>query len=257
MGRQTFQRYSGQLPLLEITENKQKSNSGKLIVIEGSDGAGKATQLNLLKDYLLRKRTEVHVVDFPRYHTSFYGKMIAQFLRGEYGPLTNIHPHLISVIYAMDRSDAKKQMNSWLHKGHIILSNRYATSNMAHQSSRLPQEDREEFLEWLIELEYGLNKIPKEDIVIYLYVPYQISQELILKKNKQQREYAKGKAKDMVEADLDYLRKSEESYLQLVEKFSHWVKVTCVDNNQHLRSKEEIHKDIVSLLANRGFIKVD
>src|SRR5690349_18475914 len=105
---------------------------GKLIVIEGSDGAGKATQLELLKKYLQAHQYPVQTVDFPRYDTHF-GKMIAAFLRGEYGPLEIVPAQLIAVIYAMDRTEMRPQMKKWLQEGSVILANRYATSNMAHQ----------------------------------------------------------------------------------------------------------------------------
>lgn len=244
---------SNQLPLLEVSSPEKKR--GKLVVIEGSDGAGKATQLELLKEYLDNLCIPVRKIDFPRYHTSFYGKMIAQFLRGEYGSLDQIHPHLISVIYAMDRADAKRDMERWLRNGSIILANRYATSNMAHQSSRLPQEEHEEFLKWIVELEYGLNKIPKEDIVIYLHVPYQISQELILRKSKEQRRYVDGKKKDIVEDNLEYVRRSEEAYLELVGRFPHWVKIECMDREGNLQSREDIHEKVKKVLVGKEIIK--
>ena len=226
---------------------KVKSERGRLIVIEGSDGAGKATQLELLKRYLDREGIPCKTIDFPQYD-SFYGQLIAAFLRGEYGQLEQVDPHLISVIYALDRAQFKDDIEKWLAEGYSVLANRYATSNVAHQSSRIPADKRDAFIAWLHTLEYDMNKIPREDIVIYLYVPYQISQELILRKTKQQRTYANGKEKDLVESNLEYLKKSEESYLTLVKKFSHWVKIDCVDKKGTLRSIEEIHREIIKML---------
>lgn len=227
---------------------------GKFIVIEGSDGAGKATQAKLLENYLLHEHFRVKIVDFPRYATSFYGKMLAEYLRGEYGDLSHIPPQLISVIFAMDRATAKKEMDSWLKKGGILLANRYATSNMAHQAARLPSEKQEAFITWLDELEYRLNKIPREDIVIYLHVPYQISQDLILKKDKSQRVYAKGKAKDLVEENLEYLKNSEIAYQGLLRRFAHWVVVECVDGKGNLRSREDIHEEVKQVLREKGIL---
>lgn len=242
-----------QLELLPLSKKRDKTQ-GKLIVIEGSDGAGKATQLDLLKKYLIKQKIPVKVVDFPQYKTSFYGKMIAAYLRGEFGKFEHIHPYLISVVYAMDRVSAKRKMDSWLKGGNIILSNRYATSNMAHQSARLIGEEKENFLTWIEELEYKLNKIPREDIVLYLYVPYQISQELILQKSKDQRLYAKGKTKDLAEENLDHMRRAQESYLDLVKRFSHWVKINCVDELGKLKPKEMIHREILEVLKTRNMV---
>jgi dTMP kinase len=228
---------------------------GKLIVIEGSDGAGKTTQLGLLKAYLDSQGHPVESVDFPRYYDSFYGKMIANFLRGEYGPLDTVNPYLISVIYAADRGSAAPEMHQWLKEGKIILSNRYATSNLAHQSGRIAPLKRKAFIEWDLELEYEVNKIPKEDIVIFLHVPVEVSLKLMKNNDRKSREYMKGK-KDMVEKDTTYLKHSEDAYLSLVKKFPHWVKVECVDNEGNLRSREDIHEEVKKVLANKGILDV-
>lgn len=230
-------------------------HKGKLIVIEGSDGAGKTTQLGLLKAYLDSQGHPVETVDFPRYYDSFYGKMIANFLRGEYGPLETVNPYLISVVYAADRGSAAPEMHKWLSEGKAILSNRYATSNLAHQSGRIAPLKRKAFIEWDLELEYEVNKIPKEDIVIFLHVPVEISLELMKNKDRQKRDYTKNK-KDMVEKDVNYLKKSEEAYLTLVKKFPHWVKIECVDSDGNLRTREDIHEEIKKVLANKGILDV-
>ena len=241
-----------QLPLIKdlVPTGKQ----GRFIVIEGSDGAGKATQTKLLEQYLQAQHIPVKIVDFPQYATTFYGKMIAEYLKGEYGNLSQIPPQLISVIYAMDRATAKKKMDLWLKKGGVLLANRYVTSNMGHQAARLPESKREEFITWLEDLEYRLNKIPRENIVIYLHVPYQISQELIMNKAKSQREYVKGKAKDLVEENLEYLKNSEAAYMELVHRFPHWVMVECINEKNELRSREDIHAEIVRILREKNIL---
>jgi dTMP kinase len=181
--------------------------------------------------------------------------MIANFLRGEYGPLDTVNPYLISVIYAADRGSAAPEMHQWLKEGKIILSNRYATSNLAHQSGRIAPLKRKAFIEWDLELEYEVNKIPKEDIVIFLHVPVEVSLKLMKNNDRKSREYMKGK-KDMVEKDTTYLKHSEDAYLSLVKKFPHWVKVECVDNEGNLRSREDIHEEVKKVLANKGILDV-
>ncbi len=228
---------------------------GKLIVIEGSDGAGKTTQLGLLKAYLDSQGQAVESVDFPRYYDSFYGKMIANFLRGEYGQLTTVNPYLISVVYAADRGSAAPEMLEWLKEGRIILSNRYATSNLAHQSGRIAPLKRKAFIAWDLELEYEVNKIPKEDIVIFLHVPVEISLKLMKNNDRKGREYMQGK-KDMVEKDVTYLKNSEDAYLSLVKKFPHWVKIECVDSEGNLRTREDIHEEVKKVLAKTGILDV-
>lgn len=229
---------------------------GKLIVIEGSDGAGKATQLNLLKNSIENKKIPVETIDFPRYYDSFYGKMAAQFLRGEFGKLQEVHPYLASLVFALDRAQAREEMEKWLHDGKIVLSNRYAPSNLAHQSAKLSTGKRSAFITWDLALEYEINKIPREDIVIYLYVPYKISRKLVLQKSNDARIYAKGKKRDIQERDINFLKNSEQAYLRLVKKFPHWVKINCVDMKGNLKSREEIHEMIKEVLAKKHILDV-
>lgn len=231
-----------------------KIKKGKLIVIEGSDGAGKATQLKLLQQYLKKQHYKVQTIDFPRYYDSFYGKMVAQFLRGEFGTLKEVNPYLASLLYALDRGQAGPEMEAWLSKGEYVLSNRYATSNLAHQSAKLTAGKRKKFIDWDLELEYKINKIPKEDIVIYLYVPYKISRKLVLQKTREVRAYAKGKKRDIHEKDLVFMKNSEESYLRLVKQFKHWIKINCVDKKGNLKSREEIHNNVKKVLIDKGII---
>lgn len=225
---------------------------GKLIVIEGSDGAGKTTQLGLLQAYLESIDQPVKAIDFPRY-ASFYGRVIARFLNGEFGELNDINPYLISVIYALDRAQAKEEMEKTLLDGKILLANRYATSNLAHQTARLPLKKRKAFMEWDQELEYKINKIPKEDLVIFLYVPYQISLKLFA--NKDRRRPERLKQRDITEENIEYLKSSEEAYLSLCRKFSKiWVKIDCVNDEGYLRSKEDIHQEIKGILKTKGVL---
>lgn len=214
---------------------------GKLIVIEGSDASGKTTQLNLLKEYFKSEGRDICVVDFPRYDESFYGKLLKDFLSGKFGSLDKASPYIASVIFSLDRLGMKDQMESWLNDGKTIIANRYATSNMAHQAGRLPKEKREEFIKWNEALEYTANKIPKEDLVIFLHVPYQVSLRLLEERDGE---------KDMVEKDATYLKNAEEVYLFLAKLFPHWVSVECVVDDD-IRSREDIHEEVKKILKER------
>lgn len=227
---------------------------GKLIVIEGSDGSGKSTQLNLLKEYFANQKIKHKTHKFPQYETSFYGKMIGNFLRGEYGDLKTVDPHLISVVYAADRGEAKEMLNEWLDAGNMIVMDRYATSSAAHQCGRIPKKNREDFLAWLEEMEYKTNKIPREDVVIYLHVPYKKSIELMSNEDRNNRKYTQGKKVDIVEENMEYLKKSQEVYEYLAAKYPHWERIDCVDSNGNLRTREDIHEEIRGVLKKKKIL---
>lgn len=225
---------------------------GKLIVIEGGDGAGKATQLGLLKEHLKEKKFRFATLSFPQYTGTFFGKTIASFLRGEIGQLKDMHPYLLSMVYAMDRAEARDKMYKWLNNGRIVALDRYVSSNMAHQTGRLPKKDRSKFLKWIDQLEYEVNNVPREDIVFYLYVPYKVSQKLMADKNRGKNPNLK--ERDIVEKDLQYLKNAEDVYLMLYKKFPHWVKIDCINNEGKMRTREEIHEEIVKILVEKKII---
>ena len=229
-----------------------RNRKGKLIVIDGADGSGKTTQATLLVDFLKEKKIPVKYFDFPRYYTSFHGKTIAQFLRGEFGQLNTISPYLISLAYALDRASVKEEMDEFLEKGGVIVCNRYATSTMAHQTARLKNEkEKSIFLKWIYELEYKIHKIPKEDIVIYLTVPWKIGTRLISKKEK--RNYLQGNVVDIAERDERHRIESEKMYQWLARKYNHWITIECVAHEKML-SPQKIHTKIVNRVKNMFLI---
>lgn len=224
---------------------------GKLIVIEGGDGSGKATQAQLLLNYLEKNSIPSAHLDFPDY-TSFYGKMIASYLRGEYGTLANISPYLVAVLFALDRLNHKSKMEKSLEKGYLLITNRYISSNIAHQGSKFAKEtERVKFISWVENLEYKINKLPKEDYVIYLQVSHNIGMSLTNGKGK--RDYLKGKVIDIQEADQNYRKKTEHLYDKLSQERSNWHTIKCMDNDK-IRTKENIHLDIIDTLQKIGVI---
>src|SRR5580692_9221423 len=125
---------------------------GKLIALEGIDGSGKRTQLDLLASDLAARGLAAFRISFPRYESSF-GKLVGRYLNGEFGALGAVDPHLSALLYAGDRLEARAEIESNLSAGKIVLADRYVASNMAHQSARMPAAQREEFLMWLKRLE--------------------------------------------------------------------------------------------------------
>lgn len=224
---------------MNTSTNNQKK--GKFIVIEGTDGSGKGTQVALLAERLREQKEKFEITDFPQYNTpSAY--FVEKYLRGEYGTIDEIGPYKASFFYALDRFDKSFDMKRWLNEGIHIISNRYTTSSMGHQTAKIETiKEQDDFLNWLDNLEYNELGIPRPDMVIFLYMPPEVGQRLV--NEKAAREYTKGKSHDIHEADLSHLVKASKTYEYIAEKFN-WVRINCVDG-ERLMSPEEIHALIV------------
>src|ERR1700722_7751761 len=222
-------------------------NRGKLIAIEGIDGSGKGTQLDLLSGELDARGLATFRVSFPRYE-SFYGKLVGRFLNGEFGALEAVDPHLSALLYAGDRLEAKPEIEAALAAGTFVLADRYIGSNMAHQTARVPLEQREEFIAWLKKLEYGLYMLPVEDLVIFLRVPVPEAHRLVGMKSA--RTYTNLK-RDIQEADIDHLEQTAIIYDRLATEVN-WARIDCINTTSGvLRPPEEIHRAVLQTVETR------
>ena len=222
---------------------------GIFIVIEGIDGSGKRTQLEMLAAWFEQKGIAFSPISFPNY-AGFFGKLVARFLNGEFGTLETVDPHFSALLYASDRLESKPILQAALSAGKVLLSDRYVASNLAHQGARVPPAKRSEFLQWLNQLEYQVNALPPEDLVCYLRVPAVEAQRLIEKKG--ERDYTK-LSRDLQEADLSHLQAASAVYDGLARR-QHWVTVECIDSvSGSLRSPAAIHQEIVSAIEARIF----
>ena len=179
---------------------------GKVIVLEGLDGCGKSTQLDLALEYLKGNNVTCRSVSFPNYE-SLSGKLVKQYLTGEIPCGGRNGAYAASTIYAADRYIS--YMTDWkdfYESGGIILAGRYTTSNAIYQLTKLPPEEHEYYLNWLCDFEYGKLGLPEPDLVIYLDMPVEVSQNLLDKR------YLGDKSKkDIHESNLDFLRECRKS----------------------------------------------
>jgi dTMP kinase len=220
---------------------------GKLIALEGIDGSGKRTQLDLLAEKLEGRGLAVSRISFPRYE-SFYGKLVGRYLNGEFGALEAVDPHLSALLYAGDRLEAKPEMEAALAAGKFVLADRYIGSNLAHQSARVPAKGREEFVSWLKRLEYGLYNLPTEDLVIYLRLPVAEAHRLVGLKSA--REYT-SLQRDIQEADIKHLEQTATMYERLATD-AHWASIDCMDaTSGALCSPAEIHERVFGVVESR------
>ncbi|MBI2627581.1 thymidylate kinase [Candidatus Nomurabacteria bacterium] len=217
---------------------------GKLIVIDGTDSSGKATQTELLIKHLKRDGCKVKIVDFPDYYSNFFGQFIGHCLSEQYFNFVKVHPKIASVLYAADRFESKDRIKKWLSEGNIIIANRYASANQIHQGGKIADiKKRENFLRWLAKMEYEVFKIPRPDAVFYLSVPIPIVLKLIRARNQQRHRSYLGKKKDVHEKDVKFLENSRRSALWLAKTQKGWIKIECAKDGK-LETRENIHQEI-------------
>jgi dTMP kinase len=220
---------------------------GKFVALEGIDGSGKRTQLDMLARALAERNVALNQISFPRYE-GFFGKLVAQFLNGDFGALDAVDAHFSALLYAGDRYEAKPKIVGDLNAGRSVLADRYVGSNLAHQGARVPREKRDEFLRWLKRLEYEIYDLPAEDLVVYLRVPVAEAHRLVGQKGA--RDYTKLE-RDILESNLSHLEAAAEVYDQLARQ-PNWITIECFDANAGtLRGPAAIHAEILAAIEAR------
>lgn len=218
---------------------------GKLIIIDGTDGSGKATQVDLLAKRLKKEGYTVKLLDFPEYYKNFFGEFIGHCLSEQYYKFLHVHPKIASVLYAADRWESSEELRNWLKKGYIVIANRYVSANQIHQGGKTKDiKRRNDFMKWLDKMEYEVFKIPRPDITLYLDLPTKIVLQLLKDRDssKMKRAYLK-KKKDVHEEDTNFLINSRKSALKLVKEIPNFVKIDCAPGNKIL-SREIIHQEV-------------
>ena len=221
-----------------------KDRKGRFIVIDGTDGSGKATQTKLLVEELALAGYKVEMTDFPQYGTKSAG-LIEEYLNGKYG---QVGPEAASIFYAIDRFDASFKIRQWLKEGKVVISNRYVTANAGHQGGKIADDfQRLKFFKWLNNLEYVIFGIPKPDLNIILHMPAQMAQKLVDKKSADERKYANGKKRDLHEADIKHLKNAEKVYLEIAKLFPNTKLVECVADGK-LLPPSAVHNKVWELV---------
>ena len=217
---------------------------GKLIVVDGTDGSGKATQVALLARALEKRRIKVKTIDFPQYYKNFFGEFLGKCLAGHYKEFLSIHPKIVSVLYAADRFESKKQIENWLARGFVVVVDRYVSSNQIHQGGKIKNPGkRRDFMRWLEKMEYEIFGIPRPNVIFYLNVPVAISRKLLFSDfSKSKKKYLEGR-KDIAEKNVAHLEASRRSALKLVGELNNFIKIDCTVAGKIL-SRAEIHQKI-------------
>lgn len=201
---------------------------GKLIIIEGLDGSGKSTQIEILRKRAQQAGKQVRQVKFPNYAEDS-SALVRAYLAGELGSLHEINAYAASVLYSVDRyATFRRHMKEDYDNGCIFLLDRYTTANMYHQATKLPKEEWDSFLDWLEDLEYGKMGLPKPDLVLYLDMKPQTAKKLM-----ENRYHGDESKKDLHEADFSYLLSCRDAALYAAQRCG-WEVLSCCDGESPL-----------------------
>ena len=212
-----------------------------LIVLEGLDGAGKSTQVRMLKDYLASRPGGLEYIHFPRYDAPVYGELISRFLRGDFGDNDSVHPQLVALLFAEDRHGAVPQIREALEAGKTVLLDRYVYSNIAYQCAKLDDEaEADRLRKWIFTTEFSLFGEPKPDVNI-----------LSKQREGEDRDYLEG-ARDIHEASIAFQQRVKSMYLRQAAEDPSLQVVDCSDEQGHMLPSDCIFAKIKAIVDERA-----
>lgn len=215
---------------------------GKLIVIEGLDGSGKSTQVNLLPEKLKALGIDSKLVSFPDYEDPS-STLVRMYLGGEFGDKPDsVNAFAASLFYAVDRyASYKRHWGEYYQNGGMVISGRYVESNAYHQMAKLPEDKWESYLDWLYETEYEKTGIPRPDLVIFLDMPNEVADKLMMSRYKGDAD-----KKDIHEKDKKYLETCRKAATYAAKKCG-WKIINCAKGDEP-RTVEDISDEITKLV---------
>jgi len=214
--------------------------SGKFFVIEGIDGSGKTTQLEMLQDYFIKNNYEVKTIHFPRHDTPFFGKMVDRYLDGDFGDPTKLDSYLATLLYVCDQWEGGKDIKKWIDGGFVVILDRYTTSNFGHQAGKIHDTDkRVQYQEWLFELAFNVFALPYPDKIFLLDIPVEQAIELIKKRQ--------GETGGGHERSIEHLTDAKNAYQNAAQSFSNWQIIDVFDEKTgSLKTIDQINTDIIT-----------
>ena len=220
------------------------------IVLEGLDGAGKSTQIKMLREWFLARGVESEYLHFPRFDAPIYGDLVARFLRGEFGSAAEVNPYLVALLYAGDRADAAKMVQGWLDEGKVVIADRYVYSNIGYQCAKIEDaEERAALRHWIYDLEYNYNKIPRPDLSLFLDVPFAFTERKLTEQREgDDRSYLNG-GKDIHEASLSLQQAVRRVYLETAAEEDGLQVVDCSDAEGGMATPDVIFSRIEEALT--------
>lgn len=217
---------------------------GKLIAIDGVDASGKQTHAEILFEKLKNMGKKVRLVSFPAYDKPS-SALVKMYLSGDFGEKPeDVSAYAASTFFAADRfSTYRTDWGKDYEDDTIIIADRYVTSNMIHQASKLKKEERSEFLDWLDNFEYNIYSLPRPDVTIFLDMPPEFGAELM---RERENKFSGESQKDIHERNKEYLKESYDNACFVAEKYN-WQRISCV-KDEKIRTIEEINEEIFELV---------
>ena len=220
------------------------------IVLEGLDGAGKSTQIKLLRQLFASRGIESEYVHFPRFDSPVFGELIARFLRGELGSVESVDPYIVALLFAGDRADMAPQIRAWQAEGKVVIVDRYVYSNIGYQCAKLAtEEQRAKLKQWILDTEYGYYNIPRPDLSLFLDVPFAFTAKSLTEQREgDDRAYLNG-SKDIHESSLDLQQMVRNVYLEAAKTDEALQVINCSNVEGGMDTPEGIFARIEQAVA--------
>lgn len=220
------------------------------IVLEGLDGAGKSTQIKLLRQLFASRGIESEYVHFPRFDSPVFGELIARFLRGELGSVESVDPYIVALLFAGDRADMAPQIRAWQAEGKVVIVDRYVYSNIGYQCAKLAtEEQRAKLKQWILDTEYGYYNIPRPDLSLFLDVPFAFTAKSLTEQREgDDRAYLNG-SKDIHESSLDLQQMVRNVYLEAAKTDEALQVINCSNAEGGMDTPEGIFARIEQAVA--------
>ncbi|MBQ6869940.1 MAG: dTMP kinase [Alistipes sp.] len=220
------------------------------IVLEGLDGAGKSTQIKLLRELFASRGIESEYVHFPRFDSPVFGELIARFLRGELGSVESVDPYIVALLFAGDRADMAPQIRAWQAEGKVVIVDRYVYSNIGYQCAKLAtEEQRAKLKQWILDTEYGYYNIPRPDLSLFLDVPFSFTaKSLTEQRSGDDRAYLNGE-KDIHESSLDLQQMVRNVYLEAAKSDDALQVINCSNAEGGMDTPQGIFSRIAEVVT--------
>ena len=220
------------------------------IVLEGLDGAGKSTQIKLLRQLFASRGIESEYVHFPRFDSPVFGELIARFLRGELGSVESVDPYIVALLFAGDRADMAPKIRAWQAEGKVVIVDRYVYSNIGYQCAKLATDaERNKLKQWILDTEYGYYNIPRPDLSLFLDVPFAFTaKSLTEQRSGDDRAYLNGE-KDIHESSLDLQQMVRSVYLEAAKSDDALQVIDCSNAEGGMDSPQGIFSRIEQAVA--------